>query len=202
VGAQPRRARDRGDYDAEFRYDHEPVRALQGLAPDLVVQMGTVSKTLAPALRIGWLAVPSHLVEETVRHKILADDSSPSLNQLTLAAFLRSGEYDRHVRRARRVYRVRRDRLLDALAVHLPECSVTGIAAGAHVLLALPPGVDDAAVARTVWDARLRVSPLSGFFVGPAQTAGLVIGYGRLHESAVGPAVRTLAAAVRSVVDG
>ncbi|MGH2908079.1 MAG: PLP-dependent aminotransferase family protein, partial [Solirubrobacteraceae bacterium] len=200
-------ARDRGalvvedDYDAEFRYDREPVRALQGRAPDLVVQMGTVSKTLAPALRLGWLTAPPEIVEEAIRQKRLIDDFSPALDQLALAAFLRSGDYDRHVRRARRVYRARRDRLLQALSGELPELEITGIAAGVHVLLQLPAGVDDIAVARRASDARLLIPPLSDFYAGPALSRGLVAGYGRVHESAIEPAVRTLAGAVRAILD-
>ncbi len=189
------------DYDAEFRYDQEPVRALQGLAPDLVVQMGTVSKTLAPALRLGWLTTPPDLVQQATWQKCLTDDFSPVLNQLTLAEFLRSGDYDRHIRRARRAYRVRRDRLLDALASELPELPVTGVAAGVHVLLRLPDEVDDGAVAAKAWEARVLIPPLSDFYAGPALTRGLVVGYGRLHESAVEPAIKALAAAVRAIVD-
>jgi GntR family transcriptional regulator / MocR family aminotransferase len=92
------------DYDAEFRYDRQPVRALQGLAPMQVVQLGTVSKTLAPALRLGWVVVPDELVDEFRQAKRLADDFSPALDQLTLARFIEKGEYARHVRRARVVY--------------------------------------------------------------------------------------------------
>lgn len=86
------------DYDAEFRYDGEPVRALQGIAPDRVVQLGTVSKTLAPALRLGWLVAPGRLVDALEREKRFADDFSPALDQLALAEFLRSGDYHRHIR--------------------------------------------------------------------------------------------------------
>jgi GntR family transcriptional regulator/MocR family aminotransferase len=184
------------DYDAEFRYDREPVRALQGLAPDRVVQVGTVSKTLAPALRLGWLVAPPDLLDDLIRRKCLADEGSPTLDQLTLTAFLRSGEYHRHVRRARTVYRARRDRLVQALAESLPELEVTGIAAGVHVLLALPDGIDDAAIAEQAARQRIRVSSLSQFCIHRSDIRGLVIGYGRLHESAVSPAVQALAAIV------
>jgi GntR family transcriptional regulator/MocR family aminotransferase len=189
------------DYDAEFRYDHEPVRALQGLAPDLVAQIGTVSKTLAPALRLGWLTSPQSLVDDAEREKRLVDDFSPVLDQLTLAAFLRSGDYDRHIRRARAVYRARRSRLLEALATNLPELAVAGIAAGVHLLLHLPAHVDDAAIAARAAELRLRVPALSSFYVGRPQARGLVVGYGRLHQSAITPAVRALTAVVRPLLD-
>jgi GntR family transcriptional regulator/MocR family aminotransferase len=186
------------DYDAEFRYDREPVRALQGVAPEQVVQLGTVSKTLAPALRLGWLVAPPELVDEAARTKRLLDDFSPALDQLTLAQLLTTGHYDRHVRRARAVYRSRRDRLLAALARQLPELTVAGVAAGVHLLLRLPRGVDDRAVAEAARDAGIGVPPLSAFRIRPSDEGGLVIGYGRLHESAVATATRTLAKLVRA----
>jgi GntR family transcriptional regulator/MocR family aminotransferase len=186
------------DYDSEFRYDREPVRALQGLAPEHVVQIGTVSKTLAPALRLGWLVVPPHLVDEAQRVKWLLDDFSPALDQLTLAELLTRGHYDRHVRRARKVYRERRDRLIAGLESRLPELAVEGVAAGVHLLLRLPDGVEDAAVAQAALRARIAVPPLSRFQLTPATLGGLVIGYGRLHESTVGEATRALAGVIRA----
>jgi GntR family transcriptional regulator/MocR family aminotransferase len=185
------------DYDAEFRYDREPVRALQGVAPEHVVQIGTVSKTLAPGLRLGWLVVPAHLVDDVARTKHLLDQFSPSLDQLTLAEFLTHGDYDRHVRRARGVYRGRRDRLIAALTKHLPQLKVEGVAAGLHLLLRTPPWVDDSAIAQDARSAGIRVAALSAFRIRPANSGGLVIGYGRVPESAIEPAVRELARAVR-----
>jgi GntR family transcriptional regulator/MocR family aminotransferase len=186
------------DYDAEFRYDREPVRALQGLAPEQVVQLGTVSKTLAPALRLGWLVAPSELADEAQHTKRLLDDFSPALDQLTLAELMTRGDYDRHVRRARSVYRARRDRLLAALAKHLPELMIEGVAAGVHLLLRLPAGVSDLAIADAASRARIAVPPLSAFRLRPSDDGGLVIGYGRLHESAVEAATRALAKVIRA----
>lgn len=195
-------ARERGalvvedDYDAEFRYDREPVRALQGLDPDSVAYLGTASKALAPALRLGWLVVPARLVGEAERVKHLLDVCSPAVDQRALARFIARGDYDRHVRRARAIYRRRRDLLLAALDRHLPGLAVEGVAAGVHVLLRLPAGVDDTAVVAAAEEAGLRVAALSELTVAPRPAGGLVLGYGRLHESAVEPAVRDLAAVV------
>jgi GntR family transcriptional regulator/MocR family aminotransferase len=187
------------DYDAEFRYDREPVRALQGLGPEHVAELGTVSKTLAPALRLGWIVAPPELVDELEEHKRLADDFSPAHNQLTLAEFVRRGDYDRHLRRARIVYRARRDRLRDALHRHLPGLAVTGVAAGLHLLLRLPPSADDTAISARAWRSRIRVPALSTFDLHPTpHSAGLVLGYGQLHESAIEPAVSALAAIVHA----
>jgi GntR family transcriptional regulator / MocR family aminotransferase len=190
------------DYDAEFRYDREPVRALQGLYPDRVAYLGTTSKSLAPALRLGWLVAPDDLAEEAVRVKHLLDVCSPPISQLALARYLRSGEYDRQVRRARAVYRRRRDRLLTELATQLPGLAVEGVAAGIHVLLQLPAGVDDTLVAREAERDDVRVVPLSTYRLAPSEQGGLVLGYGRLHEDALGRAVSLLARAVRRVTRG
>jgi GntR family transcriptional regulator / MocR family aminotransferase len=181
------------DYDADFRYDREPVRALQGLDPERIVQLGTVSKTLAPALRLGWLVLPSRLTDDAERLKRLLDDSSPRLDQLALARFLESGEYDRHVRRARAIYRTRRDRLHAAFAARLPELAIEGIAAGMHLLVRLPPGVDDTVIAEQAANAGIRISALSDFRIRPGdRRPGLVAGYGRLHAEATERAVRAL----------
>jgi GntR family transcriptional regulator/MocR family aminotransferase len=185
------------DYDAEFRYDREPVRALQGLDPDRVAYLGTVSKTLAPALRLGWLVAPQELAEEAAQTKSFLDFCSPVLEQLALRHLIDAGEYDRHVRRVRAIYRARRDRLVAALAEQLPELRVEGVAAGLHVLVRLPPGVDDERVATDAAREGIYVEPLSRFAVGGGASSGLVVGYGRVHETALEPAVVALAAVVR-----
>ena len=122
------------DYDAEYRYDRAPIGAMQGLAPDRVVYAGTASKTLAPGLRLGWLVLPPRLVGAFAEAKLLADRGSPVLDQLAFADFLDRGEFDRHLRRMRPLYRRRRDALLAALGERLPELEPAGIAAGLHLV--------------------------------------------------------------------
>ena len=132
------------DYDGEFRYDRQPVGALQTLAPDHVIYAGTASKSLAPGLRLGWLVVPPRLLD-AVTAELAAGPSA--LDQLTLAEFITSGGYDRQIRRARLAYRRRRDRL--AAALRRQGLHVTGIAAGLHAVLELSrTSVEHAVVAR------------------------------------------------------
>jgi len=128
------------DYDGEFRYDREPLGALQGLDPERVVYAGTASKTLAPGLRLAWLALPADLVEPVAETRRLTDRHSAVLEQLTLAEFINSGAYDRHVRRRRGAYRRRRDRLVGVL----PAGTVEGISAGLHALVGLPAPLTEA----------------------------------------------------------
>ena len=184
------------DYDAEYRYDREPIASLQGLAPDCVAYVGTASKTLAPGVRLGWALVPSHLVGEMAAQQGVARAVPSVLTQSVYATLLERGEIDRHLRRTRRVYHSRRNALIAALAEWLPESSVGGAAAGLHVIVWLPDGtsettISDAASSRgvaihTLHDDCAVTAPL-----GPA----LVLGYGLTAESAIPRAVRELAAA-------
>ena len=126
------------DYDGDFRYDRAPVGALQGLDPERVAYTGSVSKSLAPGLRLGWLLVPASLAEEVVERKRTMDLGHPALDQALFARFVERGDYDRQLRRCQRAYRERRDALVAALAEYFPGAEVSGIAAGLHVIVVLP----------------------------------------------------------------
>jgi GntR family transcriptional regulator/MocR family aminotransferase len=185
------------DYDAEYRYDRAPLGAMQGLAPDRVIYTGTVSKTLAPALRLGWLVLPSRLISRLVRHKLLSDHGSPTIDQLALARLLESGDYDRHLRQARRRYRSRRDALVAAVEEHLPGARVTGLAAGLHALVRLESPVNGHDLVRAAARESLGVYPLGlGYMQPRALDDGLVLGYANLAEPAIEEGIRRLARAL------
>ncbi|MFB7371555.1 PLP-dependent aminotransferase family protein [Streptomyces sp. NPDC056222] len=181
------------DYDGEFRYDRQPVGALQGLDPERVVYMGTSSKSLAPGLRLAWMVLPERLVDEVVAAKGRVDWVSSSLEQLTFAEFLASGAYDRHVRAMRLRYRRRRDELVAAVAAHSPETRVSGIAAGLHAVLELPPGLEPAVLRSAAWQG-LALFGLNRFRHPDVPTTqdGLVVGYGTPPDSAWAGALAAL----------
>ncbi len=190
------------DYDAEHRYDREPVGALQGLAPERVIYAGCASKALAPSLRLGWLVLPGALRGAVATEKTLDDLGTSALDQLALADFLERGELDRHLRRVRPRYRARRDALIAALARELPAWRVgDGIAAGLHVVAWLPDAADEGAFLAAAAERGMRLHGLSWCRVNPAAPAppGLVLGFGNASEPALDRAVAQLAAAAAAV---
>ncbi|MFJ5707121.1 PLP-dependent aminotransferase family protein [Streptomyces sp. NPDC093105] len=187
------------DYDGDFRYDRAPVGALQGLDPERVVYAGSVSKSLAPGLRLGWMVLPEALVEEVVERKRTMDLGHPALDQAALAQMVTSGGYDRQLRRCQRMYRERRDALLAALEKYFPGTEVTGIAAGLHVIACLPvrfgPSGRFLAEAASVGVA---LRPLEEY--GTARpsdgTVRLVIGYAHLAPTTIAAGIRRVAEAL------
>lgn len=171
------------DYDGELRYDRRPVPALHARAPGRVVYCGSASKTLAPGIRLGWLAVPDDLVE-AVTSVIDSLGGSPvsSLEQLVLADLIESGRYDAHVRSARATYRRRRDDLVAALDGVAPGVHVDGVAAGLKALVRLPDDADEAAIVAALAERSVAVMALGDFRASPHphhRGPGLVLNFGR-----------------------
>ncbi len=190
------------DYDAEYRYDRAPIGAMQGLDPDRVAYAGTASKTLAPGFRLGWLILPRELVEPFAEAKLLADRGSPILDQLTFADFLSRGEFDRHLRRMRPMYRSRRDTLLTALARRLPELEPAGIAAGLHLVAWLPQDLEEAAVIAAAAREGVAVAGVTPYRLSPAPRGGLIFGYSNLNERAIADGITRLARAISNLRAG
>jgi GntR family transcriptional regulator / MocR family aminotransferase len=192
------------DYDGELRYDRQPVGALQALAPAHVVYGGTASKTLAPGLRLGWLVVPSRLIDAISSLRTYEDVHVPAPDQIALCQLLRSGVYERHVRRMRARYRARRDRLVSMLAERAPALVPVGISAGLGVLLELPAGAPSSAQLLAEADRRsLELYPLGPHYrSGRAPRDGVVIGYGALPEHDFEAGLSALGALLEEMLAG
>jgi GntR family transcriptional regulator / MocR family aminotransferase len=188
------------DYDAEYRYDRAPVGALQAMDPERVVYAGTASKTLAPAMRLGWLVVPPRLLEAVQRQQRQVDFGVSRIEQHAFADFLSRGELDRHLRRMRVRYRARRDALVEALVEALPEVRVHGIRAGLHVTVQLLAGDRGRAIRDEAARRGVALTAMSDYYLdSTADSSMLLLGYARSSEGVIRAGVRELAAAVRAV---
>lgn len=183
------------DYDAEYRYDRRPVRAVQPLAPESVAYTSSLSKTLAPGLRLGWLVPPARLRDKLVELRWATDLGAPAVPQLTLAALLRDGVLERHLRLMRTRHRRRRDATMAALGQFLPGLAVSGVAAGLHLVVRLPDEVDDRQVVADAREAGVAVQALSSHCTRPIGP-GLIINYAATAPAVVESAIRTLARVV------
>jgi GntR family transcriptional regulator / MocR family aminotransferase len=182
------------DYDSEFRYDKEPVGALQGLTPDRIFLLGTASKALAPAVRLGWVHAPSPLASAVAAEKEMSDRGSCTIDQLALATLLTTGRYDRHLRRMRTVYAARRTALTGAFAEHAPRVQLTGLAAGFQAVAPLPAGASEAAVIAAARERGVGLHGIGDFRSNPDGAApALVIGFGNVRERAIEPAIASIA---------
>jgi GntR family transcriptional regulator/MocR family aminotransferase len=187
------------DYDSEFRYDVAPLPALAGLAPDLVIHLGTTAKTLTPALGVGWLAARRDLVTALATAAAAASERTCEPAQHALAALLASGDLDRHVRRMSREYARRRAAIVAALGGLPAPARLLGGTAGLHVVLELPPG-SAAPVAAAAAARGIRVDTLDHYFAGPPAVEGLVLGYGGVTLRQAETACRALREVVTSII--
>jgi len=187
------------DYDSEFSYDGPAPAAMQGTDPDRVALLGSMSRTLTPTVNVGWVVAPRWLVE-AVRTDPRVPVNSPALTQLALVHFMESGAYDRYLRASRQRFRARRNALVAALELRLPECRIRGAQAGLHLLLELPAGSNITAIVAELQkhDIQLCDVDSSRFQPDPGEFR-LQIGYANLSDSLVEEAVAVLAGVIREV---
>jgi GntR family transcriptional regulator / MocR family aminotransferase len=192
------------DYDSEFRYVSRPLGALQGMdRNDRVIYIGTFSKVLFPAIRVGYIVVPAAIWNTFVAVREALDVFSPVLYQLALADFLREGHFARHLRRMRSTYMARRAALLAGLADHAREVlTVHNADAGLHVTTYLPENVDDASVVSRLAAARLSAIPLSSCYIGAPRRNGLLLGFGGFPAARIAVATQSLGTVLREFMDG
>lgn len=188
------------DYDSEYRYTGRPLPALQGLdTHNRTVYLGTLSKTLFPSLRLGYLVVPPDLVGAFVSAKALVDRQAPSVEQAVLATFMTDGHFERHIRRTRVLYAERQAMLLEAVERHLHGLlDVQAAESGMHLIGYLPEGVDDQVVSRLAAEQGLEVQPLSAYSLQAEVPSGLVLGYTAFTQSEINEGVRRLAPVLRA----
>jgi GntR family transcriptional regulator/MocR family aminotransferase len=187
------------DYDAEYRYDRVAVGALQGLAPERVLYIGSASKRLAPGMRMGWMLLPSWLAWQLISAKAIEDGGSEVVSQLALCDFIARGELDRHVRRMRLRYQRRRDSLVQALAQWLPQGRPSGAGAGLYELVELPEGVNESALLSAAAARGVGMEGLAWHRYGHGGPPGILLGYGNLSEPAIEHGVRLIAEALAEV---
>lgn len=167
------------DYDSEFRYSSRPLPALQSLdRAGCVILLGTFSKVLFPALRLGYLVAPPDLVEGFVKAKAITDFHCPLLEQALLAEFMQEGHFSRHIRRMRTLYLERLDTMLGAVRDETEgSLDIERPDAGMHVLARLGAHMDDEVIARAAASVGVSCIPLSSCYIGPGKTSGLLLGY-------------------------
>ncbi|MER5968865.1 PLP-dependent aminotransferase family protein [Streptomyces sp. NPDC002055] len=186
------------DYDAEHRYDRPPTPALRALVADRVCYLGSVSKLLAPALRIGWMVPPPHYREALIDAKRFTDLGNAALPQLVLARLMESGELERHLRMLRGRHRRRRDAMLGAVAEHLPGAVVHGAAAGLHLTVTYAADVPDTELAAAALDRGVKCQPLSWHRLRPGRP-GLVLGYAATPPGVIADGLTTIGEALREL---
>jgi GntR family transcriptional regulator/MocR family aminotransferase len=189
------------DYDSEYRYVSRPLGALQGMDDHgRVIYVGTFSKVLFPALRVGYLVVPPMLWDAFITAREALDVFSPTLYQLALADFITEGHFARHLRRMRGIYQRRHDALLDGLARHCDGMlTMHNADAGLHVATTLADGIDDVEVIRRLRARNLTAMALSICYIGRERRNGLLLGFGGFSEGRLAYATRALGELLRDI---
>ncbi len=182
------------DYDSEYRYDHRPLESLQSLdSHGRVIYIGTFSKTMFPALRLGYMIVPSNLATAFAAARAIQDRGSSSLEQSALAAFMQEHHFAKHIRRTQKQYLERRDVLHDQLTKHIPSLELQGFEAGMHLCAWLTDGQNDQIISSLAAQQQLEVMPISAYSLMPLERGGFLLGFAAVPAKALEAAVQKLA---------
>ena len=187
------------DYDSEYRFGSRPIASLQGLDTDeRVIYVGTFSKVMFPALRLGYVVVPKDLVPAFSAARDAADIFSSTLYQAVLTDFIREGHFARHIRRMRMLYMDRRRALVKAIHIQMGDMfEMIGAEAGMHLVALLPLGTDDVAVSRKAAQRGISAMPLSSCYSKPPTRSGLILGYGGVTAHQIDDGIRKLRMSVQ-----
>ncbi len=185
------------DYDSELRYDGKQIGALQGLAPERVIYLGTFSKVLFPALRLAYVVLPHALIAPFLATKRLIDRGSPTLTQAAIADFLREGHFGRHVRRLRQTYAERRQRLVNALQTQLPNWQFSDVAAGLHVMARLPFGMDEGAVVKSAEKHQVGIYPAAPYALSHNPEPAVLLAFSGIDQERIVTGIERLSEAVQ-----
>jgi GntR family transcriptional regulator/MocR family aminotransferase len=190
------------DYNSEYRYSGRPLASLQGLDRDgRVIYLGTFSKTIFPALRLGYLVVPTNLIEVFAAARALTDLHSPSLDQAVLAEFIAERHFARHVRRMRGIYEERQQTLVEEVRKNLKGLlEVAPAEAGMHLIGWLPSGTDDRDVSRRAAEANLKIAPVSAYCIEQTLRGGLLLGYTAFNERLIKQGVKKLGRVLNEII--
>jgi GntR family transcriptional regulator / MocR family aminotransferase len=182
------------DYDSEYRFANRPIASLQGLDTDgRVIYIGTFSKVMFPALRLGYVVVPKDLISAFSSARDAADVFSSTLYQAVLADFILEGHFARHIRRMRMLYMERRRALIRAIHIHMGDMlEVIGAEAGMHLAALLPRATNDVAASKKAAQMGISAIPLSTCYLEPPTRAGLILGYGGTNAHQIHEGIRKL----------
>lgn len=181
------------DYDSEFTYEGAPVPAIQGIAPNHVIYVGTFSKILSPALRIGYLILPQHLVERFKKAKWYTDRHTSSIEQLVLAQFIEEGHLDKHVRKMRKIYKDKRELLVHAVQKYFKKARIIGKSAGMHLVVELPDVHINRELAKVIETKGVKIYPIDEYSLHKGVHANrFVMGYGGLTPEEITKGVALL----------
>ncbi|MGE5604902.1 MAG: PLP-dependent aminotransferase family protein, partial [Bacteroidota bacterium] len=185
------------DYDSEFRYEGPPVSSLQGLDPEHVIYLGTFSKILFPALRLGYLILPPALLQRCKELKLYDDNHSHTFEQLAIARFIASGDLERHISKIRKTYRKRRDTLIMSLKANFPEVTISGHSTGLHLIAEFPGVIFDEALTGKLRDKGIQVYPVAIHTNEQIHLSKIIIGYSHLTPDQINEGVKRLSTALR-----